>query len=163
MGIGLRLRENAMGYRPRDRASSKKFHVYAAETILGWRVVQKASGSRGDEMVARGLWREVCNEQYEHIGYQVLVPGMSKDVIMPSQPSSTGIARHEMEVNAGACMSGGGSKTAGLQEDKRISRKHLRSGKVLPPEDVVERIQAKVRVWPDVTAAKHDVLRVWPK
>ena len=134
----------------------KCFDLYPSETILGWRVIRKVSFAEGDLKVTLGAWREVYDEFYNHVGYQI--GGGANSVVMPSRPSPSGIVRREMEINAL-----GVSRTARLNEDRRMSRVHHETGKALPPEDAVERIQAKVRVWPNVDAAAKDILRVWPR
>jgi len=48
-----------------------------------------------------------------------------------------------------------------MREDQRISRKHPKSGKDLPPEDAIERAQAKVNEWP--LMHRDRAVRVYPK
>ncbi len=100
-----------------------------------------------------------------HVGYQVLA-NLTKDEDLPSGASSSSITASECELNCGK------SRTVGLPEDKRISRR-TRMGRALPPEDAVERAQAKVRMWPH-SASRIDngrgdpvygdrAVRVYPK
>ena len=124
--------------------------------------MRKVPFAEGDQKVAEGLWREVYDELGNHVGYQMGFAA-TVSVVMPSRPSSTGIPRSEMELNAGSIFAGGRSRTCGMPESKRLTRIHRETGKALPPEDRVERVQAKVRVWPDVEAQEKDILRVWPK
>jgi hypothetical protein len=150
-----------MGYRPRLRRSNQ-FDLYSGETVLGWRVLRTVSGAQGEEMVACGRWIHVFDADNNFAGYQILAPGQT-DAVIPSKPTASGIARCEMEVNAGTGFIRGRSRTARLNEHQRNSRKHHETGKALPPEDFIERIQQKVHVWPSVTAAKQDIERVWPR
>ena len=68
-------------------------------------------------------------------------------------PSTAGIADWEMELNLAR------SRTRGLRELDRMKR--IADGEA--PEDEVERVQAKVRVYAVVGAARGDILRAWPR
>ena len=152
-------------FMPRTRNSrrgSKRFPVYAAETLLGWRVMRYVLFVRGEDMVAAGKWREVYDEQNNHIGFQEM-PGRQRDEQKLSMQSSTGLVAHDIVLNAGRAFKGGKSRTVGLTEDQRLNRVHGQTGKPLPPEDAVELVEAKVRIWPELKDDKQDVLRVWPK
>ena len=122
----------------------------------------RVSASKGEDMVALGIWREVYDEQNNHIGFQIM-PGRQSEQVKLSMQSSSGLVARDIVLNAGAVFKGGKSRTAGMAEDQRVNRIHRQTGKVLPPEDAVEQVQAKVRVWPDLTDEKQDILRVWPK
>jgi len=142
--------------------SSTQFSLYPAETLLGWRVIRNVSYAQGEEMVVQGKWREVYDEHGNHIGYQMR-PSRSDDLEILSRSSSSGIVRSEMEINAGRVFSKGKSHTAGMSEARRMIRTNRDTGKALPPEDRIERVTSKVRVWPDVEACANDILRVWPR
>ncbi len=101
------------------------------------------SGAQGEEMMAQGKWRDVYDEAGNHIGYQVIANYKSDSEIL-SGSTSISITVRECELNAGLR---GKSHTAGMSEEKRMSRRSA-SGKVLPPEDAVERARAKVKLWP---------------
>ena len=145
--------------RPRVRGTfnSNNFDLYPSNTSLGWRVVRKVTYAKGMEKCALGLWRKVYDEQHNHVGFQIGAYDDCSNVV-GSRPTPTAIARFEMEINALSK-----SRTAHLCEDQRVSRSNRQTGKALPPEDRAERVQAKVRVWPEVEARKQDILRVWPK
>ena len=123
----------------RGHAANRNFSLWSSETDYGWRVVRQISFVEGEGKVARGEWRRVADTFGNHIGYQALA-NFKSDEELPSGASSTSINVWECLLNAGL---GGRSRTAGLSEDERISRK-TRFGKPLPPEDDVERAQAKV-------------------
>ena len=125
------------------------FYLYPAETILGWRVIRMVTGARGEEMLARGEWRDVYDENGRHIGYQILSgTSCEREVFTSSYSCSVTITISEIIKNAGVCFPRGKSLTAGLPEEKRITRTRPDDGKKLPPEDAVELAQAKVALWP---------------
>ena len=125
------------------RAHAGEIRVYPAETSLGWRVIRHVSAQEAGEKLASGEWREVLDEQGNFWGCQVLAT-FSKDQDLPSGASSSSITVNECFLNAGL---GGRSRTAGMPEEKRISRRSA-EGKALPPEDAIERAREKVRQWP---------------
>jgi hypothetical protein len=88
----------------------------------------------------------VNNQLGEHIGYQILCTG-NCDIEIPSRSSPTYISAHEVMIYAGQAFKGGVSRTAGLSEDARANRRD-KWEKVMPVEDAVERIAAKVECWP---------------
>jgi hypothetical protein len=112
-------------------------------------------------MVAKGMCREVYDAQGNHIGFQFM-PGHRDDEVRLSMQSSSGLVPKDIVLNAGRAFKNGKSKTAHLTEEQRVHRVHAKTGKILPPEDAVEKVEAKVRVWPDLAGKKKDILRVWP-
>jgi len=121
------------------RVKSGEINLFPAETSLGWRVIRQVSCSEASEKLATGEWREVYDEHEKFLGCQVLA-NFKKDEDLPSGATSTSITVWECMLNAGL---GGKSHTAGLPEERKVSRK-TRFGKALPPEDAVERARAKV-------------------
>lgn len=109
--------------------------------MLGWRVIRHVSGAQGEEMVARGKWREVYDEQNNHVGYQIVASWKSDLEILSGGPSPNSITKREVEMNAGLY---GRSRTQGMPEESRVARFDSRTGKPLPPEDAIERAVAKV-------------------
>ncbi len=82
-------------------------------------------------MLARGLWRDVCDEAGTHIGYQLLGgTRLERKAFPSSRASSTSISVRECQRNAGEF---GASRTTG------------RLGK---PADAIERAVEKVKQWP---------------
>jgi hypothetical protein len=71
--------------RPRHRSGKNRFPLYAAETLLGWSVVARVSDTKGDDMVALGNWREVYDEQNNHIGFQIM-PGRQAEEVKLCTP-----------------------------------------------------------------------------
>jgi len=117
--------------------------VYPPDTSLGWRVIYHVSKPQAAAKLASGEWREVYDEHGNFMGCQVLAT-FKQDEELPSGASSSSITVSECELNAGL---GGRSHTVGMPEDRRISRRN-QVGRALPPEDAVERAQAKVNQWP---------------
>jgi hypothetical protein len=133
--------------------------VFPADTTLGWRVIRMVSVQVALGKLALGVWREVHDEHGNFQGCQVLAT-VKSDSELPSGASSTSITVNECELNAGL---GGRSRTAGLPEDKRISRFRTTDHGILPlpPEDAIERAQAKVKEWTKPHSDK--AVRVYPK
>jgi hypothetical protein len=144
------------------RSGNSRFPLYAAETLLGWSVISWVKISKGSDMVALGIWREVYDEQNNHVGFQFM-PGRQSEQEKLSMQSSTGLVAKDIVLNAGRAFKGGKSRTSGLTENQRINRTHGKTGKLLPPEDAVELVEAKVRIYPELKDGKQDILRVWPK
>lgn len=97
-------------------------------------------------MLARGAWRDVYDDLGNHIGYQMIAAAeilrSSSDPLPNSSASSITVG--ELKLNAGL---GGKSRTAGMSENMRITRRDLKTGASLPPEDAIEKAQTKVREW----------------
>lgn len=144
-------------WRDSDRQRSKLL-LYGANTTLGWRILRTIYPREGERGVERGTMRMVYDEINGHLlGYQVLGASEQRgDQDLPSMPSAASISFNEMQINAGTAFEKGKSQTAGLPEHRRAER-HI-------PEDRVERVQQKVRMFERrIGPAKGDVLRVWPK
>lgn len=144
------------------REGRKMFMLYHSETVLGWRVIRMVNLEKGRAKVAAGEWRAIHDEfTGELIGFQPIAGEEQRgDRDMPSQYSPATISAAEMQANAGEL---GRSRTAGLAELDRIGRRDRLTGHLLPAEDFIERAVAKIRVFPNVGAAKGDILRAWPK
>jgi len=133
------------------RSTRKQFFVYHSENVLGWRMIRMTDMARGDAQVMAGNWRRV----YETltgmlIGFQVVQASTARgEYDMPSIPTPAAMSAREMELNCAR------SRTAGLSEDQRAELRF--------PEDKIERVQAKVRVYAQIGAARGDILRVWPR
>ena len=112
----------------RRHGGDANYLLFSAETTLGWRVIKHVTGAQGEEMLARGAWRDVYDERNNHIGYQ-LIPNRQNDSEMLSRSSAASITVRECQLNAGLR---GSSRTAGMTEDRRITRK-TRYGVPLPP------------------------------
>jgi len=128
----------------RAQQGERCMNLYPPDTTLGWRVIRQVSQAQALKKLACGQWRAVNDEQGNFLGYQVLAT-FKTDNELPSGASSTSITVNECELNAGLR---GKSRTWGMNEEDRISRRHPTSGKALPPEDAIERAIAKVREWP---------------
>jgi hypothetical protein len=136
------------GRRPRIRASNCAyvFNLFPAQTDDHFSVIREVRFGYAEGKVALGEWKREYDQVGNHIGYRV-VPNRFGDAALVSGSSSSSITAREMRLNAGLK---GRSQTARLSEDDRISRRHPKSGKALPPEDAVERAREKVRIWPQV-------------
>jgi hypothetical protein len=145
----------------RSNGPDNKFFLFSADKVLGWRVVRLVSSERAVGNLASGIWRNVNDGLGKHIGYQIV--GSNSDLDLTSHPTPAAISAYEMERVAGQSFEDGKSQTSGMTEDQRLTRINKETKRRLPPEDAVERTAAKVRVWPDITSAKGDILRVWPR
>src|SRR5581483_2689764 len=124
--------------RPRIR-SHHQLLVFSANMTLGWRVTRRIDFASGERQVERGELQRVFDEFHVHIGYQP-VRELQTDRDLPSRQSSSSISVGEMEVNAGL---DGFSRTEGLNEHRRVER----MSRGLAPEDYIERVMEKVRLW----------------
>jgi hypothetical protein len=106
-------------------------------------VVGRYTFKRGENNVARGIWRRVNSQLGEHIGYQIVC---SSNYDHSSNPTPTCINAAEMMLYAGRAFKGGASRTAGLSEKARAARRG-KLGRILPMEDAVERVTAKVEIY----------------
>lgn len=164
------------GSRIRGQHSASYFDLYSADTSLGWRVIKKVSSAVGEQQVVQGKWREVYDAYDCHIGYQILaVLWQNKE--QSSRPTSCVIVQREMLLIAGRAFKKGRSKTAGMTEEQRITRRDLRSkvgtGRALPPEDAVEKAQEKLKQYESPASRIDDgkgaavfgdrAVRVYPK
>jgi hypothetical protein len=111
-----------------------------------WRVIRDVTLALGERNVDRNIWRRVNSHLGDHIGYQIL-SSENSDKESPSRSSPTYISASEIMIYAGQAFKGGVSRTAGLTETERAERRG-KFDKVMPLEDAVERIAAKVACWP---------------
>ena len=94
-------------------------------------------------------------------GYNLVEAPPRTDESLPSLLSTASISSREVLANAGVL---GRSRTAGLREDERLTRRHPVTGHRLPAEDFVERAQAKVKLWTEPAPGRGDrAVRVYPK
>jgi hypothetical protein len=119
--------------------SRKTLMLYGANTTLGWRVVRMISPEEGERREATGSYRRVYDGMTNALlGFQIVGVEIQRgDEDLPTRRSSHSISSGENRTNAGL---DGKSHTFGLAEDLRLERK--------VPEDHVERVQEKVRVYP---------------
>ncbi|HEX5236141.1 MAG TPA: hypothetical protein VFW25_12520 [Silvibacterium sp.] len=137
----------------------RQLWMYHTDTTLGWRRLSRVSVRVGERKVAAGVWRQVIDELGNHIGYQPVAAAAQRvDMDLPSQVQPVSIDAAQMEINAGVVFALGASRTAGKTEEQRLERTAV--GR--EPEDAIERTQRKVQVFGRITAAKGDILRVWP-
>lgn len=130
-------------------------YLFHSRTTLGWRVVRPIRFEQGERKVTCGSMRRVNDGAGNHIGYQILeAPAERGDKDITSQPSAVAISVSEMQVNA-ECT----SRTEGMAEPRRLER----LARIGEAEDLVERVQMKVKVYAHLGAAKGDILRVWPR
>ncbi|HVJ09288.1 MAG TPA: hypothetical protein VM554_12980 [Acidisarcina sp.] len=144
-----------------ERTRSTSFYLYSAITTLGWRRARIISLVEGERGVEQGRLCHVVDERGELVGYQpIQAPPKQFDDDQPSQPSSTSISAGESRKNAGEA---GASRTAHLREDRRKLRAMRRDlmGHPLPMEDSIERVRAKVELWPVI--GDRRAVRVSPK
>lgn len=141
---------------------SGRLMLYGAHTTLGWRIVRSIQFEEGERRVACGAFRRVHDSVTgKLLGYQVVGTAEARgDRDLPSMASPAAISAREMQANAGEL---GRSRTRGLAEEDRLSRRDQKNGRLLPAEDFVERTVAKIRVFPLIGAARGDILRAWPR
>lgn len=152
--------------RPRIRSSSQ-LHVFSQWTNLGWRHTRVIDMAEGEAKVRRGVFRHVHDVHGKLIGYQPLVQVASQESATSSDSSRAALGRGEMRANAGLM---GASRTRHLQEIDKLSRVDQRTGKPLPAEDFVERVQILMQTYPEsanyakVNGRSGDrAVRVYPK
>jgi hypothetical protein len=136
-----------------ERKRSRSYPVFAAAG--GRKVIDRATLSQAEMFERREIWRrEYDTVSGSMIGFRVVgVEVNKKDGDLRTMQSSATITAAEMDLNLER------SRTHGLREPDREAR--IKYG--LDPEDRVERVKAKVRVFAVITPAKGDILRVWPK
>jgi hypothetical protein len=127
------------------RRLTKQFPLFSSNISLGWREIYLVSYTKGENNVARGIWRRVNSQLSEHIGYQIMCTD-NCGLDFSSNSSPTYISAAEMMLYAGRAFKHGGSRTAGLDEEQRAARRG-EWGKILPMEDAVERVTGKVEIW----------------
>lgn len=137
-----------MGYRPRVRPlTAARYDLFPPITTLGWRAIRKVTAAQAIDAMEAGRWREVVDEDGQFAGYQINSSPMA-DV---ARESSRSISKNELELNAGAHMKDGHSRTIKLPEDRKLGR----IAKALQPEDAVERAIRKVESWPFPASRKN--------
>lgn len=127
--------------------------VFAAEG--GDRIIRRTDLRTAELHEQAGAWRRDYDPRTGVLkGFRIIGVELRRvDSDLRSMHTTASISAAEMETNLGS------SRTYGLREDERLER--IRQGK--PPEDRVERVKAKVRVYAYVGASKGDILRVWPR
>jgi hypothetical protein len=130
-----------------------EYRVFAAEG--GQRVIQRTSARNAEIYEKAGIWRrEYCTRTGMLLGFRVIGVEMRKvDADLRSIQSSVTISAAEMEQNLQH------SRTEGMPERMRVELIANQQA----PEDAVERIRMKIRVYPQVGAAKGDILKAWPR
>lgn len=116
----------------------------------GWRVTRTIKRDVAERQVADGLMSRVHDTAGNVVGYQLAEGPNTSDRPARSGASSLSIAARESKANAGL---DGSSRTKHLSEEQRINRVHPKSGKLLEPEDAVERAEVKVKIWPELSGA----------
>jgi len=136
----------------KNRNSSQEFCVYPSE---GRKIVRRTSRADAEIREALGLWRrEYDTMTGELLGFRIVGAETNKvDSDLRSIQTSASISEGEMQMNVHC------SHTYGLRERDRLEL--IKAGEF--PEDEVERVRAKVRVYPHVGSAKGDILVAWPK
>ena len=123
-------------------------NVYAAETVLGWRIIDQVGADIAAQQVGLRRWREVFYEDGTLAGVQPLKPAerMALGDVLIGRLMAVTITLPELKRNAGLY---GRSHTIGMPEWRRLCR-HARydEKKILPPEDLNELAIEKVRLWP---------------
>ena len=122
--------------------------LFCADDSKGWTVARRVSRGVGHAKVVSGAWLEVQDDVGNLIGFRVKVKHRD-DGDVPTRGSSASISVVEMEIYAGRHFRKGKSRTAHLDEEQRQERVSSRGARFL--EDTVERVTAKVEMYPAVT------------
>lgn len=135
------------------RTLARQVKVFPAEG--GFRVIRMETSENAERLVLREVLRPVFDQVTGALlGYRVDGAEAQKvDADVKSIRSTITISPAEMELN---CQR---SRTYGLREEQRRERE----ANGLEPEDRVERVRAKVRVYARIGSGKGDILRVWPR
>lgn len=136
-------------------AAIKRAKSYPVFKAIGRDVIRRTTLAEAEHLEKRQIWERVYNTQNGELrGFRVIGADVNKvDSDLASIASRTTISAHDMELNVQR------SRTHGLREEDRLAR--MKRG--LQPEDAVERVKAKVRVYAVITPAKGDILRVFPR
>jgi len=137
------------------RSRPKSYSVLAA---TGSKVIDRTTLEGAREYEQRGIWRREYDTQTGELrGFRVDGADVTRvDLDLPHMQTTVAISRTEMEVNAFGMRS---SHTFRMTEPERLQQ--AKNG--LPPEDMVERTIAKIRVYKLVGAARGDILKAWPR
>lgn len=135
-----------MSRRPRRRSRNDDFLLFDRNTTLGWRVTRRIGYEQGEKLWATGHARRVNDCNGQHIGYQLIQQDKQSDGL-PSLLGPVMLTAREMDLIAGTNFKYGKSRTARMSEAERITRLHPLTRRMLPPEDPVERAQAKLKAF----------------
>lgn len=125
--------------------------VYDAYNRSGWRVVKRIGWKEAGDLVRAGAARELCDALTGDVmGVEMGQPVATENGIPSLDVSDGSLSAFEMQVNAGLY---GVSRTATMTEEQKVSRVHPKSGRVLAPEDVVERTREKIRIYREPLSA----------
>ena len=122
------------------RAHAGELPLYPADASRGWRVIRMSSFAAASDKLARGEWK-VMNDEQGNPWYFQICTTFKTDQDLPSGASASSLTPRESMMSAGLY---GRSRTVGMSEDERISRRNL-AGHPLPPEDAIERAIEKVK------------------
>lgn len=143
----------------RRLARGELANLYAKGTLVGCRVIRQVPIALALEKVALGMWRRVFYEDGSEAGFQPYAqpqperprapqPGASLDGSPPT------ITLTEVRMNAGEF---GASRTKGMPEWKRAKRQRVakeKYGRIVEPDDAIEKAIEKVRIWPELQGAE---------
>jgi hypothetical protein len=135
------------------RSANQKIKVFAPGG--GMQVLRSTSIEVAERQELQGyLRREYCPSTGVLLGFRVIGHEARRvDMDLKSTPAPVSITSSEMSLNVER------SRTYGMREEERLSR--IKNGRA--PEDKIERVKAKVRVYAIIGPGKQDILRVWPK
>ncbi len=137
MGVSRSLRRKCDG----------EFPVYPVDDSRGWGVVRMVSFEYGVDKVAEGKWSLMEHPNGEPWYFQFRANFKTDSELPAGELSPTTITEDESKLNAGLF---GKSATGWMDlDDPRRLIRHERfdPDKPLPPEDHIERAQAKVKLW----------------
>ena len=112
---------------------------------------------------ALGNWERVYDTYSgELMGFRMKAQHKDDSDVKSAGHSPAAISTEEMQINCTRSRSNPGIARRGLGSVVPEVIRLQREKDGLPAEDRVERVQCKILVWPNVGAAKKDILRVWP-
>lgn len=133
-------------------ALSKQVKIFHPDG--GLRPIQRVSLAEAEMLEKLGSVTPVFDSQAGLLGFRACGGMLEKmDSDLKSIRLAAMMTEPQMEMNVGR------SQTRGLREAGRLQL--IKDGK--PPEDAIERVQAKIRVWGRIGSSKGDILRVWPR
>ncbi len=177
------------------RSGAATFNVMHNNSDGTWHYLGRISFQSAERKVDAGKWQRVYNQQNLHIGYEIcdsnpeaVLASLHREVkskvklgpvrrdkataqASAEKKVSICISSKEMQIYAGQVFKHGKSRTYGMTDEQRASRISER-GNRLSEEDAVERVVAKVELWPhpasrvaaDERAPYGDrAVRVYPK
>jgi hypothetical protein len=144
--------------------ATKSYRVYERD-----RVVELVSRERGLSLMKAGSVEEICDEHGQTLCFlrvakrkPAAAPLGMRGVMVGEaevERSSTAFTRPEVQALAGRHFRHGRSLTARMTDEQRANRVSRRTGRRLPPVDLVERAVNKFDAWAKIGPALQELVR----